>query len=112
MAKPKKEGGLRLQSAKGRNTSLLAKLNWQFHTEKDATEFQVLRNKYCNFRRVNAINADRLPCSSTWKAIKKGMDSFTKGSMWTVGKDSTLSFWWGNWTPKGPLRQLIQGLLS
>lgn len=74
MAKPKEEGGLRLQSAKGRNTSLLAKLNWQFHTEKDATGVQVLRNKYCNFRRVNAINADR----STSLLID--LESYKKGN--------------------------------
>ena len=34
VTRPRKEGGLGLQSAKGRNTSLLAKLNWRFHSEK------------------------------------------------------------------------------
>lgn len=32
VTKPKKEGGLCLQEAKGRNIALLAKLNWHFHT--------------------------------------------------------------------------------
>ena len=32
---PKDVGGLSIQAAKGRNTALLAKLNWRFHTEKD-----------------------------------------------------------------------------
>lgn len=36
VTKPKEEGGLGLQSAKGRNTALLAKLNWRLHTEKEA----------------------------------------------------------------------------
>lgn len=36
VTKPKKEGGLGLQSAKGRNTALLTKLNWRFHTEKES----------------------------------------------------------------------------
>lgn len=34
VTRPRKEGGLGLQSAKGKNTSLLAKLNWRFHSEK------------------------------------------------------------------------------
>ena len=34
--RPKDEGGLGLQTAKGRNTALLAKLNWRSHTEDKA----------------------------------------------------------------------------
>lgn len=34
--KPKDLGGLGLQTAKGRNTTLLAKLNWRLHTETDS----------------------------------------------------------------------------
>ena len=67
---------------------------------------------YYNHRRVNAINADRLLCSQIWKAIKKGRETFNKGSMWMIGRDSNLSFWLGNWTSKGPLRHLIHGPLS
>ena len=33
---PKDVGGLGLQTAKGRNTALLAKLNWRFHTEGES----------------------------------------------------------------------------
>lgn len=29
-----------------------------------------------------------------------------------VDKDSNLNFWRGNWTKKGPLRQLVQGPLT
>ena len=32
--------------------------------------------------------------------------------MWTVDRDSKLSFWYGNWTKMGPLRHLIQGPLT
>ncbi|KAL4596678.1 hypothetical protein ACB092_12G180600 [Castanea dentata] len=32
----KDKGGLGLQTARGRNTALLAKLNWGFHFEKEA----------------------------------------------------------------------------
>ena len=63
MIKSKKEGGLGLQSAKGKNIALLSKLNWRFHTEKEALWAKVLNMKYCNSRRRVATNANRLPCS-------------------------------------------------
>ena len=96
VTKPKEEGGLGLQEAKGRNTALLAKLNWRFHTEDDNLWVRVLKGKYCSNRRLNAINMDRLPCSQIWRAIKKGRDTFNKGSMWMVHTGSTFSFWMGN----------------
>ncbi|XP_075636557.1 uncharacterized protein LOC142608762 [Castanea sativa] len=80
VTKPKELGGLRLQSAKGRNTTLLAKLNWRFHTEMDAPWANVLKYKYCTRQRINSRNEARLPSSPIWKAIKKGgplpQDSF------------------------------------
>lgn len=36
VTQPKSEGGLGLQSAKGRNKALLTKLNWRFQTEKES----------------------------------------------------------------------------
>ena len=104
MTRTKDEGGLGLQMAKGRNIALLAKLNWRLNTEKEAPWAKVLRAKYGNSRRINAPNVDRLPCSRVWAAIKKGREVFTKGSMWMVGSDSKLNFWYGNWTKLGPLR--------
>ena len=64
MTKPKEEGGLGLQTAKGRNVALLSKLNWRFHTEGEAPWVRVLKMKYCNQRRREVANADTLPCSS------------------------------------------------
>ena len=63
VTKSKEEGGLGLQNAKGRNTALLAKLNWRFNVEKEALWARVLRNKYCSQRRINSANEDKLPCS-------------------------------------------------
>ena len=48
VTRPKEHEGLGLQMAKGRNTALLAKLNWRFHSEKNAPWARVLRLKYCN----------------------------------------------------------------
>ena len=63
VTKPKEEGGLGLQEVKGRNTALLAKLNWRFHIEEDALWVRVLKRKYCSNRRLNVVNMDRLPHS-------------------------------------------------
>ena len=112
VAKSKEEGGLGLQIAKGRNTALLAKLNWRFHVEKEAIWAKVLRQKYYSNRRINSANADRHLGSHIWKALKKGRSTFNEGSMWTVGRDSKVSFWWENWTGKGALRCMIQGPLT
>ena len=45
VTKPRDEGGLGLQSAKGRNSAFRAKLNWRFHTEGVAPWNQVLKMK-------------------------------------------------------------------
>ena len=73
--KSKEEGVLGLQSAEGRNIALLSKLNWRFHTEREAL----------------------------WAVMKKGMDTFRKSSRWMVGRDSNLNLWVSNWTNGGPL---------
>ena len=73
---------------------------------------QVLRRKYCNWRRMTSNNANKLPCSPIWIDMKKGLDTFNKGSKWVVGKDCNLKVWYSNWIDKGPFRQLIQGLLT
>ena len=93
VTKSKEEGSLGLQFAKGRNTALLAKLNWRFNVEKEALWARVLRKKYCSQRMINSANADKLQCSQIWKAIKKRRGIFNEGSMWTIGRDSNLRFW-------------------
>lgn len=100
VTKLKGDGGLGLQSARGRNTTLLAKLNWRYHTDKEASWAQVLWS-----------NANKLPCCPIWKAMKKAVETFDRGSRWLIGRESNLKVWSSNWTNKGSLRQLIQGLL-
>ena len=63
VTKTKEEGGLCLQTARGRNIAMLAKLNWRLHIKNDAPWSQALRSKYCNNRRVNLANVDKLSCS-------------------------------------------------
>ena len=112
VTRTKEEGGLGLQTARGRNTALLAKLNWRLHTEQDMLWTRVLKQNYCTSRRASAINADRLPCSQVWSAMKRGREVFNKGSMWLVGRDSNQSFWFGNWIKGGPIRHRILGPMT
>ena len=107
VTKPKKLGGLGLQSAKGRNTALLAKLNWRFHTENDAPWVKVLKYKYCTRQRINSRNEANLPSSLTWKGMKIGEDTFKKGLKWIPGHESNLNFWTDCWSNLGSIRALI-----
>ena len=109
VTKPKEEGGLGFQTVKGRNTALLAKLNWRFHSEQDALWTHVLRRKHCSLRRINSPNPNKLPCSQVWRGIKKGTTTFLKEARWSLGKDSNLNFWGDSWSELGPLRSVIQG---
>ena len=111
VTKAKEQGGLGIQSARGRNQVLLAKLNWRFRTEKDAVWAKVLRSKYCTSRRLHARAKDKLPCSRVWKAIQKGSEVFHKGTRWILGQNSSLSIWHDKWFVEAPLRALIQGPL-
>ena len=112
VTRPKDEGGLGLQIAKGRNTALLAKLNWRFHTEDNAPWAKVLRMKYCSPQRLNSRNASKLPISRIWKGMLRGEETFKKGIKWLTGFGSNLEVWNDNWTSFGPLRSIIQGPLS
>lgn len=90
--RPKTEGGLGIQTAKGGNLSYLAKFNWRFHSEKDALWVQVLRKKYMTRRRVASPNESSLPSSHIWKAMRKGLNIFAKGTRWSLGRDSNIIF--------------------
>ena len=112
ITQPMEKGGLGLQTAKGRNLAYLSKLNWRFHSEKDSPWAQVIRKKYMSPRRIASSNEDSLPSSRTWKAMKKGMEVFKRGTRWSLGRESSLKFWHNNWTSNGPLRSIIHGPLT
>ena len=80
ITQPLDKGGLGLQTAKGRNLAYLSKLNWRFHAEKDSFWARVLRKKYMTQRRMSSSKENSLPSSRTWKAMKKGMDVFNRGT--------------------------------
>ena len=112
VTKPKVEGGLGIQTAKGRNMAYLSKLNWRFHEEKNALWSQVLRKKYLTRRRFSSSNVNSLPSSRTWKALYKGRDIFKEGTRWSLGWNSNISFCFDMWTSEGPIRSLIHGPLT
>ena len=92
VVKPKKERGLGLQAARGKNIALLSKLNCRFHVEKESLWVRVLRVKYCSNHRLCSSNANRLPYCQTWSAMKKGMETFNRGIKWVVGRNINLNF--------------------
>jgi len=53
-------------------------------------------------RRLASPNESSLPSSHTWKAMRKGLDIFTKGTRWSLGRDNNINFWFDNWTSNGP----------
>ena len=112
ITQPMEKGALGLQTAKGRNLAYLSKLNWRFHSEKDSLWAQVIRKKYMSPRRIASSNEDSLPSSRSWKAMKKGMEVFKRGTRWSLGRESSLKFWHDNWTSNGPLRSIIHGPLT
>lgn len=112
VTKSKKDGGLGLQPTKEKNTTLLAKLNWRMHHEKESLWAQVLTHKYINHRRSvgNQISIGRIKGWSTvWKGIRGGESLFKKGTKWIAGQESNLSSWYDKWLNKGTLRELIAG---
>ena len=111
MTKPKETGGLGLQSAKGRSTTLLAKLNWRFHTKKNVPWAKVLKFKYCIRQGINSRNEAKLPISLVWKGMKRGEEVFKKGIKWIPGHESSLNYWSDCWSNISPIRPHIQGPL-
>lgn len=61
---------------------------------------------------MSSDNEKALPTSRTWKAMKKGMDIFDKGTRWSASRGSNIKFWLAFWTSKGPLRLIIHGPFS
>ena len=112
ITKAKKEGGLGIQASKLKNTALLAKLNWRFHSEKSSLWVRVLTNKYRGQGRLPRSATAFSSCSSTWASLKKGEEIFSKGSKWIAGKNNLLSLWFDKWHKKGTFRSLIEGPLN
>lgn len=112
ITKPKKEGGLGLQSAKEKILALLAKLNWRLHNEKDAIWARVISQKYGSLRRTRSFKTGPRLCSVTWAGMKKGASVFNKGIKWLPGRESGLSLWFDKWHKMGPLRSLIEDPLN
>ena len=58
------------QTAKFKNLTLLAKLNWRLNQEKESIWAKVILRKYCSVDKMRARDPDKLPCSLNWRAIK------------------------------------------
>ena len=68
VTKAKEESSMGIQAAKPKNTALLAKLNWRFHTNKSSLWVRILSSKYQGRPKSSVA----LPtCSTTWAGLKK-----------------------------------------
>ena len=107
VTKPKCRGGLVIQEARGRNLTLAAKLCWRMENLKSGGWADMLRKKYM-------AGLARKPKAHTraWNAVKIGRSICEKGSKWTVGRNSSLSFWNDKWLNIGTIRSLIEGPLN
>ena len=47
-----------------------------------------------------------------WAAVEKGKDICDIGAKWTIGSNSSLSFWHDKWLNVGTLRSLVEGPLA
>ena len=106
VTKPKAKGGLGLQEAKGRNLALVAKLCWRMESSNIAKWAEVLKIKY----RRRAEPSKRAK-SRIWAAVTKGIRVCEKGTKWSIGSNSNLSFWNDKWLNTGTIRSLIEGPL-
>lgn len=91
ITKPKEEGGLGIQAAKPKNTTLLAKLNWRYHSENPpyGPEFlpknTAIKEEYPEPKKT----LSRAPQPGL--RLKKRKDTFNKGSKWIARRDNGLS---------------------
>ena len=80
--------------------------------ERESQWAKVLRLKYCTNQHLNSRNEVSLPCSRTWRSMKKGEAIFQKGITWVPWYESSLSFWHDRWSKVGIIRSIIQGPLT
>ena len=98
-----------IQAANLKNTALLAKPNWRFHTNKSSLWVRILSSKY----RGRPKSSVTLPtCSTTWAGLRKGEATFLNGYKWIARRNSSLSLCFDKWMNKGTLRSLIAGPLN
>lgn len=79
--------------------------------EKEALWAKVILNKYYSASRRRAHDADSLPSSPNWQAIKLGFSTFAKGIGMRIGNGEKTSVWYFRWVKGKTLKELIEGLL-
>lgn len=100
MNKPKKEGGLGLQSLKHINTAMIIKLAWSFLEGKDEL------GKLLIFKYVNSDGDIKTYYKkySIWPGLKEGLKEIKKRSRWLMKDGTNVDFWHDNWVSNQSLR--------
>jgi hypothetical protein len=104
ITKPKNLGGLGIRRAREANTSLLGKLVWNIHQDKDSLWVQILKHKY--LKEEPLLNIPKKSGSTTWNAIMKALSVLKDGFQFRLGNGNS-SFWFSNWSGSGILANQV-----
>jgi ribonuclease HI len=104
ITKPKNLGGLGIRRAREANTSLLGKLVWNIHQDKDSLWVQILKHKY--LKEEPLLHITKKAGSTTWNAIMKALSVLKEGYQFRLGNGNS-SFWFSNWSGSGILANQV-----
>lgn len=105
VTRDRSNGGLGIRKARLKNKTLLATLAWRLLNYPQSPWANLLIAKY--------INNSLMSNSFIWKSLKICWDICSKGTVWTIGHNSSLDIWNTKWIPNcQPLCQLLIGPLN
>lgn len=109
---PKIHGGISLRTMVDMNQALLAKLGWQFITNKHLMWVKALEARYC--RNPSFFNAPNpVGASWIWKSLLQVRDIISAGLCWGVKGGADINIWCDPWIPSAVnfAPQLKQGMV-
>lgn len=106
LQRPRKEGGVGIQSARQTNSAFLTKLGWRVLSEPHSLWSRVLRHKYCKGRCDIDMFQPKPNMSNVWRGITENASWLHKGSAVAIGNGLTTLFWDHCWASEVPLRSL------
>jgi len=103
---PKDEGGLGIRSVKDCNKASMLKYIWILFTDKESLWCRWIHS---NFLKKHNFWVAPQPsvCSWGWKKILQLRSGFRQSFGWEVGNGQSISLWFDNWMPCGPLYSLV-----
>jgi len=99
---PREEGGLGIRSIKDCNKASMLKYIWILFTDKESLWCRWIHS---NFLKKHNFWVAQQPsmCAWSWKKILQLRGPFRQSFGWEVGNGHSISLWFDNWLPSGPL---------